>query len=128
MVPAKVNTSGGSLARRSSKRRMRIPAAEVCFLRLASTRSAAERDIAEAHLVVTAVCLQDADMTYEEARHERRSERPAEGKETLDSAIQQAAKAITGDRDAVEGLRASRAFMVCCCVPDRVGAIPHART
>jgi signal transduction histidine kinase len=35
------------------------------------------------------------------------SERPAEGKETLDSAIQQAAKAITEGRDAVQGLRAS---------------------
>jgi signal transduction histidine kinase len=35
------------------------------------------------------------------------SDRPAEGKETLDSAIQQAAKAITEGRDAVQGLRAS---------------------
>ena len=35
------------------------------------------------------------------------SERPAEGRETLDSAIQQAAKAITEGRDAVQGLRAS---------------------
>ena len=34
-------------------------------------------------------------------------DRPAEGKETLDSAIQQAAKAITEGRDAVQGLRAS---------------------
>jgi signal transduction histidine kinase len=34
-------------------------------------------------------------------------QRPAEGKETLDSAIQQAAKAITEGRDAVQGLRAS---------------------
>ena len=35
------------------------------------------------------------------------SERPVEGRETLDSAIQQAAKAITEGRDAVQGLRAS---------------------
>jgi signal transduction histidine kinase len=35
------------------------------------------------------------------------SERPAEGKATLDSAIQQAAQAITEGRDAVQGLRAS---------------------
>ena len=35
------------------------------------------------------------------------SERPAAGKETLDSAIEQAAKAITEGRDAVQGLRAS---------------------
>jgi signal transduction histidine kinase/streptogramin lyase len=35
------------------------------------------------------------------------SERPAEGKATLDGAIQQAAKAITEGRDAVQGLRAS---------------------
>jgi signal transduction histidine kinase len=35
------------------------------------------------------------------------SERPADGKATLDSAIQQAAKAITEGRDAVQGLRAS---------------------
>ena len=34
-------------------------------------------------------------------------ERPADGKETLDSAIEQAAKAITEGRDAVQGLRAS---------------------
>src|SRR4029453_12318212 len=34
-------------------------------------------------------------------------QRPAAGKETLDSAIQQAAKAITEGRDAVQGLRAS---------------------
>ena len=42
MVPPKVNTSGSSLARGSSKRRMRILAAGVCFLQLASTPSAAE--------------------------------------------------------------------------------------
>jgi ligand-binding sensor domain-containing protein len=42
-VPAKVNTSGSSLPRWSSKRRMRIlAAAGVCFLQLASTPSAAE--------------------------------------------------------------------------------------
>jgi signal transduction histidine kinase len=35
------------------------------------------------------------------------SVRPADGKATLDSAIQQAAKAITEGRDAVQGLRAS---------------------
>jgi ligand-binding sensor domain-containing protein/signal transduction histidine kinase len=35
------------------------------------------------------------------------SERPADGKATLDSAIQQAAKAITEGRHAVQGLRAS---------------------
>src|SRR4029453_16728824 len=35
------------------------------------------------------------------------AERPAEAKETLDSAIEQAAKAITEGRDAVQGLRAS---------------------
>jgi signal transduction histidine kinase len=35
------------------------------------------------------------------------SERPADGKATLDSAIQQAAKVITEGRDAVQGLRAS---------------------
>jgi signal transduction histidine kinase len=35
------------------------------------------------------------------------SERPADGKATLDSAIQQAAKAITEGRNAVQGLRAS---------------------
>ena len=34
-------------------------------------------------------------------------ERPAEAKEKLDGAIQQAAKAITEGRDAVQGLRAS---------------------
>jgi signal transduction histidine kinase/ligand-binding sensor domain-containing protein len=35
------------------------------------------------------------------------SERPAEGKETLDGAIQQTAQAITEGREAVQGLRAS---------------------
>ena len=35
------------------------------------------------------------------------SERPSQGKETLDNAIQQAAKAITEGRNAVQGLRAS---------------------
>ena len=35
------------------------------------------------------------------------AERPAEAKEKLDSAIEQAAKAITEGRDAVQGLRAS---------------------
>ena len=35
------------------------------------------------------------------------AERPADGKATLDSAIRQAAKAITEGRDAVQGLRAS---------------------
>ena len=42
MVPPEVNTSGSSLALGSSKRRMRILAAGVCFLQLASTPSAAE--------------------------------------------------------------------------------------
>ena len=42
MVPTKVNTSGSSLARWSSKRRMRILAAAVCLLALASAPSAAE--------------------------------------------------------------------------------------
>ena len=35
------------------------------------------------------------------------AERPAEAKEKLDGAIEQAAKAITEGRDAVQGLRAS---------------------
>src|SRR4030095_10174095 len=35
------------------------------------------------------------------------AERPAEAKHTLDAAIEQAAKAITEGRDAVQGLRAS---------------------
>jgi len=62
MVPAKVNTSGSPLARSSSKRRLRILAAGVCFLQLASTPSAAEpelvklavsdgKDIRFAHLI-----------------------------------------------------------------------------
>ena len=42
MMPARVNTSGSSLARWSSKRRIRILAAGACFLQLASTPSAAE--------------------------------------------------------------------------------------
>ena len=48
MVPTKVNTSGSSLARWSSKRRMRILAAAVCLLQLASTPSAAEPEVGEA--------------------------------------------------------------------------------
>jgi hypothetical protein len=45
MVPAKVNTSGSPLARWSAKRWMRILAAGVCFLQLASTPSAAEPEL-----------------------------------------------------------------------------------
>ena len=45
MVPARVNTSGSSLARWSWKRRMRILAAAVCFLQLASPLSAAEPEL-----------------------------------------------------------------------------------
>ena len=45
MVPARVNTSGSSLARWSWKPRMRILAAGVCFLQLASTPSAAEPEL-----------------------------------------------------------------------------------
>jgi ligand-binding sensor domain-containing protein/signal transduction histidine kinase len=45
MVSAKVNTSGSSLARGRSKRRMRILVAGVCFLQLASIPSAAEPEL-----------------------------------------------------------------------------------
>ena len=62
MVPTRVKTSGSALARSSSQRRMRILAAGVCVLPLASTPSAAEpelvklavsegKDIRFAHLI-----------------------------------------------------------------------------
>ena len=62
MMAAKINTSGSSLARWSSKRRMRILAAGACLLQLASTPSAPEppwvklavsegKDIRFAHLI-----------------------------------------------------------------------------